>query len=815
MANNSGDSIRGIARFFQVTRPQRQPEDVSVEADEADAVTTPPEALRGTGVPAADAATIPAVNLLPNDIGRVMEDGLDRMTDIQKMFILHNRWNPPTGFMFPLQHYPTQHQRRSFQRRWLQQFQWLHYSLKYHGAFCAPCALFSHGTGGRGGQVLRTLVTEPFQRYKKALEIFRSHDGAEFHKMCVERACLFQRNYENPASNVQNQMEQGRQKTIAENRRKLIPIVKTIIFCGKNNLPLRGHHDDGPVTPTSDKSTDDGLFRSLLRFRLDSGDEDLKNTLDGAASNATYTSKTTQNDIIECIQEAITTELSKQVTEAGIFSIMMDETTDAGKVEQASIVIRFVDIQGHIHEAFFAFVEAQNVTGRGLADLILNFLNSVGLSMDQCRGQGYDGAAAMQGQFNGCQAHLRQVQSLAVYIHCFNHRLNLAISHSCDTKDMKNMFGILSKVCKFLMGSAQRVAKLEELLSVEGGNPAKRRRLKVLCPTRWVERHDAIIIFTEMFPFVMQALAFYMEHGNQTASADAVCLFRSCQTPQFLAAVHVANHCLAQSVGVSKALQDPSAVLSTAYTRINDVTDEFRKMRENSEEEFHEIFEEISSVAQDVGIEIGIPRLAGRQIHRNNVQVETPEEYYRISIFVPFLDHLITQLSDCFQAQYPVQLQLQELLPQYVSVEESTDRIMQAAILYEDDLQQSMVVVKAQVQSWINYISQLENQNEDHFDKDKHTKPVPLSHWVKLAQDQFLPTVAMLLRIFGTIPVSNATTERTFSKLKLLKTYLRTTMGQERLSGLALMSIHQDMKVKPEKAINIFAYKKNRWILLK
>ena len=148
MANNSGDSIRGIARFFQVTRSQRQLEDVSVEANEADAVTTSPEALQGAGVPAAYAATIPAVNLLPNDIGRVMEDGLDRMTDIQKMFILRN---PPTGFMFPLQHYATQHQRRSFQPRWLQQFQWLHYSPKYHGAFCAPCALFSHGTGGRSG----------------------------------------------------------------------------------------------------------------------------------------------------------------------------------------------------------------------------------------------------------------------------------------------------------------------------------------------------------------------------------------------------------------------------------------------------------------------------------------------------------------------------------------------------------------------------------------------------------------------------------------------------------------------------------------
>ena len=50
MANNSGDSIQGIARFLQVTRPQRQLEDVSVKADEADTVTTPPEALyKGLG----------------------------------------------------------------------------------------------------------------------------------------------------------------------------------------------------------------------------------------------------------------------------------------------------------------------------------------------------------------------------------------------------------------------------------------------------------------------------------------------------------------------------------------------------------------------------------------------------------------------------------------------------------------------------------------------------------------------------------------------------------------------------------------------
>lgn len=86
---------------------------------------------------------------------------------------------------------------------------------------------------------------------------------------------LFQLNYEDPAGNVQNEIEQGRLKMIAENWLKLIPIVKTILFCGRNNLPLHGHHGDASITDVT-VSTDDGLFHPLLRFTLDSGDETLR-----------------------------------------------------------------------------------------------------------------------------------------------------------------------------------------------------------------------------------------------------------------------------------------------------------------------------------------------------------------------------------------------------------------------------------------------------------------------------------------------------------------------------------------------------------
>ena len=49
--------------------------------------------------------------------------------------------------------------------------------------------------------------------------------------------------------------------------------------------------------------------------------------------------------------------------------------------------------------------------------------------------------------------------------------------------------------------------------------------------------------------------------------------------------------------------------------------------------------------------------------------------------------------------------------------------------------------------------------------------------------------VCIAIRIFLTMPVTVASAQTSFSKLKLVKNYLRSKMKQERLSGLAIMSI--------------------------
>lgn len=55
------------------------------------------------------------------------------------------------------------------------------------------------------------------------------------------------------------------------------------------------------------------------------------------------------------------------------------------------------------------------------------------------------------------------------------------------------------------------------------------------------------------------------------------------------------------------------------------------------------------------------------------------------------------------------------------------------------------------------------------------------------------PTLHTLYKIFACLPVSIATVERSFSTLRRTKTWLRSTMKEDRLNGLALLNTHLDM----------------------
>ena len=119
----------------------------------------------------------------------------------------------------------------------------------------------------------------------------------------------------------------------------------------ENKTSLCGHRDDSRYL--SDDIQKCWNLQALLDFRIDAGDEVLKQHFEIAPCNATYRSKTIQNELIDCVATWIRQKLVHEVTEACFYSILVDETTDCSNREQLTLVFRFVDGENQIREEFF------------------------------------------------------------------------------------------------------------------------------------------------------------------------------------------------------------------------------------------------------------------------------------------------------------------------------------------------------------------------------------------------------------------------------------------------------------------------------
>ena len=72
------------------------------------------------------------------------------------------------------------------------------------------------------------------------------------------------------------------------------------------------------------------------------------------------------------------------------------------------------------------------------------------------------------------------------------------------------------------------------------------------------------------------------------------------------------------------------------------------------------------------------------------------------------------------------------------------------------------------------------------------------------------PSLAVLIQILATLPVTTATNNCSFSAFKYLETYLRNTTKEVRLNGVALLYVHRDISSDFEQVIANFLRKNQK-----
>ena len=138
------------------------------------------------------------------------------------------------------------------------------------------------------------------------------------------------------------------------------------------------------------------------------------------------------------------------------------------------------------------------MTGKALAETILTEAGSLTLDINNCRGQGYGGAASVSGHINGPSADILTINEKAAYTHCHSHRLNLVMAASCSINHVRTVLDQIKELSFFSNFPEPRQKMLH--LFIEGhASDLLKRRLKSVCCTRLVEQITGLDDFDNLY----------------------------------------------------------------------------------------------------------------------------------------------------------------------------------------------------------------------------------------------------------------------------------------------------------------------------
>ncbi|CAH3108699.1 unnamed protein product, partial [Pocillopora meandrina] len=368
------------------------------------------------------------------DIGRYInsemttkevEDTVIALSRGKKYELLTQHFSPPSHYKFPGTY--ENGCLRSFRYEYFKNRPWLKYSPHLDAAFCVPCALFVSNRSNK-----QSLVTKPFRKWTRYTSVIVEHAEKSYHRDAMIAAQTFRESIENPSTKLTCVFDKEKEKRIEENCQILKAIARAVLYCGRQCIALRGHREK--LT----QSENPGNFLALLKV-LSESDPVLEAHLK-TGGRVNHLSPQSQNEMIEVIgKHFIQKKIVEEILEAKYYSILGDEATSHNE-EKLSIVIRFVDANKDIREEFLEFKYLERTTGAAVSETLLSTLRSLNIPIEDCRGQGYDGAASMSSQRVGVQANILTHAPNAAYVHC------LTVKLQKKTNDIFKAFSMVTEV---------------------------------------------------------------------------------------------------------------------------------------------------------------------------------------------------------------------------------------------------------------------------------------------------------------------------------------------------------------------------------
>lgn len=694
-------------------------------------------------------------------------------------------------------------QTRCFSTTFYKKYSWLEYSKTKDKVFCFVCRQFSTNIpgGSSSDRDKDVFIKEGNQNWKKLNEKITKHESSDLHKTCVIKHAEWQRLKSSESRDVLDQVISYRQEVVAKNRRYLTKIIDILLYLSRQGLAFRGHEE-------KKDSANKGNFKELCEV-FAKYDHEFAEMYEQKKGN--YASHRTQNELLSICGSTVRDMICQEIRESGFFALMLDEARSF-KTEQLSLSVRYTH-SFHVYERFLKFIDCSSSRdAESLKKIVVNELKSLGIDEVPIVAQTYDGASVMSGEKGGLQAKIREIHECAIFTHCYAHKVGLVTTDGCKEIRMCDAFfnNLECLNIHFSKPCAHEVLKnLQIELKIR--HPFE---ISQISDTRWACRFSSCDKVIERFPVIIQALQNEVDE-NSINSAEANGLLIAMTKNEFIVHLHIFRDVLAVSNMMSKAMQNSETPISATVSIIENVISTLEARR--SDAYFDELWIKIVNFSEENNISLERERISKKRKsiqssrlndsvidttlgERNQQPNVNTKEYWRAHVFYHVIDKVVGSLKRRFS---PESLNMAKSIDAFFGMRflDSTTFIN----FYSPIAKVNVNLLSAEMDVCHN-VYKTAHGKESNCD----STPENLKNLLKILESnqKIFPNFVKLVNIALSIPISAATCERSYSAMRRIRTYLRTSMTQTRFTDLSILHIENDFvsaNLQPEMVLNKFS----------
>ncbi|XP_048611491.1 zinc finger MYM-type protein 1-like [Brassica napus] len=655
-----------------------------------------------------------------------------------------------------------------FNPAWFDQYgSWLEYSISKERAFCLYCYLFKDEIRMQGGS--DAFVKEGFNSWNKP-DRLRTHMGKppnSFHIIAAQKC----EDLMNQNQSIVHALFKQDDKVKNEYRIRLTASIDASRFLLRQGLSFRGHFE-------KEEAVNKGNFLQLLKYTGEQNETISKVILSNAPGNNQMVSPLIQKDIVHSFAEEVRQAILEEIGH-DVFGLLVDESADVSHKEQMGVVFRFVDKRGAIKERFIGVVHVKETSSLALKSAIDDLFARYGMSIKKVRGQGYDGASNMRGEFNGLRSLVARENSSAYYVHCFAHQLQLVVVAVAKKHfDIADFFDMISTLLNVVGASCKRQDKFREIQREElekqissgevktGTGQNQERSLPRPANTRWGSHHKTLLRLEELFSTTIKVLEYVQEEGMDDLQKRQACgLLKYFHTFDCVFYLHLMLLILGLTANLSLALQEKDQNILNAMSLVESTKRELQKLR-------------------DDGWSLLMDKLL-----------------LFIQEFNDRFTEVTTDLLICMAALSPTD--------SFYAFDK--EKLVRLAKLYPEDFTYGEILsLEQQLDIYIDNI-----RRDERFKSVENLGDLSCL-MVKTQKHIAHPLVYRLLKLVLTLPVATASVERCFSAMKLVKTAARNRIGDQFLSDCMVCFVEKELldSVSNEKVIERFQKMNERRVVL-